>query len=383
MKRNIILMNIICTLMWAGVYAYVPTLQAYSLSLGATAMTLGIIGGLYGIMQVILRVPLGILCDKTGKSRQILTLMVAFMVASALIFVFVPNVTGVIVARTFAGVTAAAWVIVSSLYADYHEEKLQTKAQGVINALNSAGKMGACLLCGVVAQVFAVEATFVLSLILSVACLVLMFFLTDVKKQSNPLKIKDFLKIFKNRHIILFSVLSMITQMMCFGAATTFSQVAAQQNGASSFELGMITVVFFACSAAASFIVLTSFYKKLGNKKILLIAFALGALACLPQLYSGSLALIYLAQGFAGVCYGIASAVLSGMVLKAEDKTKRAAALGVFQSLFALGIFLGPVIAGALIESFSFDTAYIVFFVLMAAGGVLSCCAVNKKFDNI
>ena len=57
MRKNIILMNILVAFFWMSMYSYVPNLPEYAQTLGADAVVLGVIGGVYGIAQIALRIP--------------------------------------------------------------------------------------------------------------------------------------------------------------------------------------------------------------------------------------------------------------------------------------------------------------------------------------
>ena len=382
MKRNILLMNLLVMALWMGVYAYVPTLQAYGISLGATAMTLGVIGGMYGAAQIVLRVPLGVLADKTGKSKLLMVVGALCCMASNIVFLCGSSVETLILGRLLAGVTAAFWVIASAMYANYHTEDRQVYAQGRLSAFSSIGKVGAALLCGVIAQMLSLWATFIPALIGSGMMLVCALLIKDNTTKKSPLPVSAFLSVFKNRQVIFCSVFSIVAQMVCFGAASTFSQVAAQEAGATGFELGMLIVVFFGATTLASFFVGSRLYRKMGGFSALILAFCIGLVACIPMFYRSGLWLIYLMQILSGISYGVTTSCHAGFVILAVKKEFRTAATGVYQSLYAVGITLGPLLAGALIEYISFDAAYFVFAGMMAASAVLTPILLDKKFNR-
>ncbi|MEG0915187.1 MAG: MFS transporter, partial [Christensenellaceae bacterium] len=102
MKRNILVLNLAAAFIWMSMYSYVPTLPSYAMTLGANAVMIGVIGGAYGIMQIFLRIPLGILSDKTGKDKLILTIGFVILTISAFMFVFLKSPIWIVVARGVA-----------------------------------------------------------------------------------------------------------------------------------------------------------------------------------------------------------------------------------------------------------------------------------------
>ncbi|MEF9863963.1 MAG: MFS transporter, partial [Christensenellaceae bacterium] len=140
MKRNILVLNLAAAFIWMSMYSYVPTLPSYAMTLGANAVMIGVIGGAYGIMQIFLRIPLGILSDKTGKDKLILTIGFVILTISAFMFVFLKSPIWIVIARGVAGAAAAWWVIISASYAKYNSEENQIKAQGVLSASANIGK---------------------------------------------------------------------------------------------------------------------------------------------------------------------------------------------------------------------------------------------------
>ena len=60
---------LVTSLFWFSMYTYVPVLTSYIESLGASHKMAGAIIGSYGFVQMILRIPLGILSDRMHKKR--------------------------------------------------------------------------------------------------------------------------------------------------------------------------------------------------------------------------------------------------------------------------------------------------------------------------
>lgn len=381
-RCNARLLNLSALLMWFSMYAYVPILPAYAGSLGATAEVIGIIGGVYGILQIALRICLGYISDRLGKDRLLLTVGFSLMVVSALMFLLGRTVPWVIAARTTAGAAAAWWVIVSASYAKYQEEDQQVKGQALLSFSANAGKVLAALSCAVFAQMFGYVAAFVVSLMTGIVAVCLIFGLRDPWAETiekSPIHLRQ---LFSNKDLLVFCILALISQMLSFAVPSTFTSVAAERIGADNMQLGLLQVVYFAAVSLTSLICGTAIYRKVGGIRVLSLSFLLGAVSCIPAFYA-TLPSIYLMNILSGTCYGITLAALAGFVIRAVSPHERGSATGIFQSIYAVGIFLGPVVAGIMIENISFDSAYWLF-VLLCVGCAIACPVfIPKKYGTM
>ncbi len=385
MKRNVLLINCAAAFLWLGMYSYVPTLPSFATTLGATAVMLGVIGGAYGAMQILLRIPLGMLSDKTGKDKLLLIIGFVVLTLSVVLFLFADTVETVIFARGVAGAAAAWWVIISASYAKYNDESKQVKAQGILSASSSLGKVLAALLGGIAAQFFGLRAPFYVALLAAVIGLIIMLFLKKpaTLETHEPPTAKELLSLLKNKDLMIISILCVFAQLQCFAVPTYFTSVAAQNIGADPGQLGSLTLVYFLTVGLISLFVGGRLYQKIGGIKVVVAAFLLCAFSCVPFFYHMSLPVIYIMQMIAGIGYGILTSALAGFVIKAVLPHQRSTATGIFQSVYAIGIFVGPVIAGGVIEAASFDTAYWVIGGITLLAAFLSGIFIPRKYGEM
>lgn len=360
-------MDLAAGLMWFSMFAYVPILPAYAGSLGADAAVIGLIGGVYGVLQIALRFTLGLWSDRLGRDRLLLAAGFALMVLSALMFLAGETLAWVIAARTVAGAAAAFWVVLSAAYTKYQRSDTQVKGQGTLAFSANAGKVLAAVSCAFAAQYLGYRATFVTALATAAAGLVIVGCIRDVPSpRRRACTLKDQLRLFRSRDLWVFCVLALISQMVSFAVPTTFTPVVAENLGADSMQLGLMQVVYFAVTSLTSLVVATRLYRSVGGIWMLVLTFAAGAVSCVPDFYT-SLPSIYVMEVLSGICYGVTLAVLAGFVVQAVPPGQRGAATGVFQAVYAVGIFLGPVVAGAVFEGVSAAAAFWLFAALCAA----------------
>lgn len=381
MQRNRIVLAFAAALIWFAMYAYVPTLPAYAETLGADAAAIGLISGAYGILQIGLRIPLGVLSDRARKDKLLLIVGFGILSVSGVMFLTLHSVPGVIAARTTAGGAAAWWVIITASFANCYDNEHQIKAQGVLSAFANGGKVVASAACAFAAQWFGYLATFAVSLTGALVGFGLMFTLKKPEaKQIEPASLKEQFALFGNRDLLAFSVLSILSQAHCFALPTTFTAVAAQNLGASSMELGFLVVLYFVAVSGSSMFVGSKPYAKMGGVSVLAGSFLIGAVSCVPLFYR-TMTGIWIMQVLAGITYGITQAQLAGFVIRCVPDNQRGMATGIFQSLFAIGIFLGPILAGSVAEAVSLDAAYWTYVGVCVLAAVLTPVLVPKRYS--
>lgn len=118
---------------WFSGYIYVPVFSLYLEDLHFSYGAIGIILGSYGVTQILLRFPLGLLSDILFSLRkQLLIAGFGFSVLSSLLFLMFDSFFFVLAARLFAGITASMWVMATILYAHYFNNGNASKAMGIM-----------------------------------------------------------------------------------------------------------------------------------------------------------------------------------------------------------------------------------------------------------
>ena len=364
-------------------YSYVPNLPEYARSLGADAVVLGIIGGAYGVAQVILRIPIGVISDKTGKNKFLLMIGSCVLAISCGILILANDTNMIILGRLIAGAAAAWWVILSAAYADYHTDEKQVRAQGVLSASASGGKVIAAAVGGILAQYLGVHSIFIFAFIIAVVCIILTTQLKDLPKKVQPKSFRDLLPLLRNRDLIVFSIIGTVSQMLCFAAPTLFTAVAAEDLGASSLQLGMLNLVFFIATGVISLFVGSRLYKKIGGINAMAVAFICIALSLVPAFYHMNIAVIVLMQVVAGFSYGVTGSAVAGLVIRSVATDQRGAATGIFQSMYGFGIFIGPVLVGGITKWVSFDAAYWALAAIAVFTAAFCWLLIPKKYAKM
>lgn len=333
-------------------YTYVPTLSTYAEGLGAPYALIGLIVGSYGFTQMLLRIPLGILSDRLNKRRIFITLGLAlcFLSAFGMWISTVPSM--LLVFRAVSGAAAASWVIFTVLFSSYFESNEAPRAIGFISSVTSIGQMAAIFIGGVAAQLISPRAPFFLAFIGAAAAIALSFGLKEnTGQRKEPMKIASLLSVARNPGLLFLSVLAIFSQFMTFSTIYGFTPVAAGKLGASDFQLGLLTTLstmpgIFGAALSGSF-----FVKKLGETRTLVGGYIISAVTCFIIPFLTNMPQLYVSQIIGGFCLGTVFPLLMGMCIKNVQDSMRATAMGFFQAIYGIGMFVGPMVVGFLSDT--------------------------------
>lgn len=114
-----------------GMFMVLPVLTTYGMALnGASETLIGIAIGIYGLMQALFQIPLGLLSDRIGRKPLIIAGLLIFALGSAIAAV-TDSIWGVILGRALQGSGAIA-AAVMALLSDLTREQNRTKAMAFI-----------------------------------------------------------------------------------------------------------------------------------------------------------------------------------------------------------------------------------------------------------
>lgn len=350
---------------WFSVYTYPSFLTTYAVNeLKASGTIAGMIVGSYGLTQMALRIPLGILSDVMKKRKPFIMLGFGFSIlASAGMAVTALQAGGdavpeglaiaVLVLRGISGITAATWVHFSVLYsAGYREDQVPAAMSRIVVPQCGSQILAMLLgaqLAGRVGEIYA----FLLATAAGVAGLIIMARVREQRPTGSPLTFRGLIEVAKNRRLIAGTLLATLYQMVSWATALGFVQNWAREIiGLSTAQLGYLSVANLLPNMILSRFSGTWLLRRFGRKTVLAAGFVFLAAACFFYPRTHSLASLLAAQALLGSGIGLlAPLTMSGAIEEIPDD-KRGAAMGIFQAVYGLGMFIGPVLAGFVLERF-------------------------------
>jgi predicted MFS family arabinose efflux permease len=130
-RRTALTLACVISLRLFGLFLIMPVFSLYAKTMpGSTGFMIGLALGVYGIGQVLLQIPLGLLSDRIGRKPAI-TLGLLLFAAGGLIAAMSHTLTGIVIGRAVQGMGAVAGAGIA-LAADLTREENRSKVMGII-----------------------------------------------------------------------------------------------------------------------------------------------------------------------------------------------------------------------------------------------------------
>lgn len=359
MKKSRQLLSLTIVFFWASEYCHAPYFTPYLQTLGFTASVIGLLSGMYGFTQMLIRIPLGIITDVTGCYKKTILMGTIFTTVSSFGLIFATHFITIFICRVLAGVAASSWLAFTILYTAYFEEDEHIEAVTNVNAFNSLGKFLAFILGMITASFWGYRAPLVCSFItglLAVAC----------ASRLKPITLKR--ESFQASHVaatlshpvVLFtSFFAIIMQLYLQGTVFSFTSSVAKDLGASPLEIGINTLLFTLVQILSAGVIGKKILKKLSPAQAVTIGFIGMTLSCLLVGFADNMFYLYLAQIVGGSSNLMVNSILTALIIKYIPQENQSTAMGLFQALYGIGMTAGPVMTGSLAGNYNYTVAYV------------------------
>lgn len=349
---------IIMILYWFSLYTYIPFQVPYLYALNVTPSIVGIILGLYGASQMILRFPFGIISDYFGKYKIFIVLGSLLSAVSCIIKIVYPSANGFLVGNILTGVAASTWLMYMVLYYSYFDRSKEHMAASKCLVANVIGMFLGFLFATIFYQKFGMNLMLIAAAFAAFAATILALFLKEEKREKKN-NIKDLILVIKNRRLLFFSVLSIIEQGIHMVASVSFTLNRIKELGGASYLVGIASLLNMFFAIVSAYIASTSFASKRGSKFYVPFSFVLLGLYCVAVILTKNIFVIVASQILSGLSIGMLASYLTSEALIEIDRDKKSSAMGFYQTAYSIGIFIYPIITGKIVEMYSIEMAYI------------------------
>ncbi|OMD78707.1 MFS transporter [Paenibacillus odorifer] len=333
---------------WFSSYIYVPVLSPYVEHLGASYFMVGMVLGIYGLMQILFRIPIGIGSDYLNRRRPFIYLGLIASGVSCFLFMWGAQPGWALAARAVSGIAASAWVVYSVMFAGYFPKEEAGKAMGMLQFTTVIAQLTSMMISGYMVEHWGWNAPFLIGGIVAIAALILALRLPEQKqeKRKNAIQIKELAGVVKEPLLVKVSLLSVLAHCVLFITMFGYTPNQALNIGASKESLGWLTLAFMIPHAIATLYGSRLFGGLLGDRGKLMLGFAGSALFTLLIPSMPTLAALCLTQVGNGFMQGLIFPLLLSKSVSEIDPFKRATAMGFYQAVYAIGMSAGPFVAG-------------------------------------
>ncbi|GGG11703.1 MFS transporter [Paenibacillus abyssi] len=351
---------IVTILYWSALFVYVPILTPYLEFRGLSLQLIGLVLGSYGLTQLIVRFPLGIASDKLHRRKPFIMLGLLTAVISCLFYIIPGSWLWPLTGRILSGVSASTWVAFTVLYASYFSASSATRAMGTISFMTVSGQLIGMTLSGWLAEAFSWNAAFLAGICIGLTGLALTFLIKEPSEgiQRTPMSLSALVEVVRSPILIRVSILSIFAHSILFITMFGFTPLQATSLGASKLELSYVVIAFMIPHALTSLFSGKWFAPRLGEWRLARIGFLLGGIFTASIAFSPTLGWLMLTQALNGFALGLIFPLLLGMAIKDFEPSKRATAMGFYQAIYSVGMFMGPFLAGWLNEVWGLQSGF-------------------------
>lgn len=357
---------------WFAQYVYIPFQTPYLTSIGTEAGMVGMVIGAYGISQMLLRMPVGILADCRNRHKQfIITGGIASGLASVFRVVFQDG-TGFFIANLFSGLASAMWISFMVLYMSFFPSG-QQKATSRLILANNLGMLAGFVTSTLFYERLGMQMICAFGICAGLCCALLAGRLPEGEETMPDVRVKDLVSVVFSRRLILFSLLALVQQGVQMSTTMSFTTQIIKDLGASTVTLGMSSIIYMLSAVWWAKFASTDLCARLSPRTWIGLVFCTTAAYCLLVPASSSILLICLLQILPGMATGILFSFLTSEAMKGVPGEKRSTAMGFFQAVYALGMTVFPIICGRIAGAASMRTAYLFLAAACLTAAAAAC----------
>ncbi len=340
-------------LFFGALYTYVPALPGYIAPRTTSLAQVGLVLSMYGLWMALLRVPLGVITDATGRNKPYLVSGVLMAGAGAIVMMLGRSVGPLAVGRALTGASAAAWVPLMVAFAGLFPPEQTIFATSLASFASSFGQMIGTGSTGFLETLGGRDLPFYAAALLAVASTVIILFVRIPRKDAahrGMVSARSILSIFSRRDVLVPSFTNALCQFGVWAITFGFMPLLARQVGAGSVAVSLLMTLNIAANMVAN--LFATVIAGRGGKRILLYgSFAGFAAGAVLAALSGSVALLFVSTVIMGLANGLFFPILLGLSIEGVDAFHRSTAMGIHQAVYAVGMFSGPWIGGILADA--------------------------------
>lgn len=372
---------LICTV---GIFCFIsynmvrmPALALFAESLGASPERIGLIVSVSTLTGVLLKLPSGALSDIYGR-RILLRIGVVAFGLPPFLYPFITDLDALTALRFLHGLATAIFAPSAlATVAELYRER-RGAALGTYTACTQSGSLLGPFLGGYLIHAAGFSTAFVVAGVFGCVGMVLFYSLhLDVavpqrKEQGTAVVLsemwKGFAAVAQNRKVLITSMTD-AAKMIANGALMAFLPLYGVAAGLNPGEVGLL----FTVQAVTSFFskpIMGRISDRVGRQPLIILGLVIcaGTFVCIPHV-SMFPVLLMLSAGF-GFGEAVVSSSSSALVADSSEFKRLGAGMGMQGTIMDIGHASGPLLAGVLIGSLSYSSAFatIAGLQLVAAG---------------
>ncbi|MER2106770.1 MAG: MFS transporter [Solibacillus sp.] len=373
MQKVKLIFLVVAFFLWLPHFLYLYVLTPYVAQLGGSYYFIGVILGSYGIMQLLFRIPIGVFSDLLNNRKLFIVLGMATSLISCVLYVTFDSMLAIFMARLLAGVAASSWVAFTVLYQSYFLQEDVHSAMGSLTFVLVNAQFIGMLCSGIIVEHYGWQMPFLLSVLFSVVGFIFSLFIVEEKqeRQQGVIQFERISVVLKEPFLQKMAILSILAHAIIFSTMFGFTSQYALSFGFTKFELSLLVIAFMLPHALVSLVIGRYIIPKWGSYTSLLFAFFVTFISVLVMpIVTTKLAFLGI-QIVSGLALGLIFPILLALATKNIVSENRATAMGMYQAVYALGIFIGPFTSGLINANWGITYTFYLSAIIALVGMLL------------
>ncbi|MBS1517871.1 MAG: MFS transporter [Bacteroidetes bacterium] len=379
----IIFLTIFIDLLGFGII--LPLLPTFSINiLHISELTIGLIVGIFSLMQFLFNPVWGSLSDKFGRKPVLIISLTGSLVSNLLLaFVFSGQILSpllFIFARAFAGVFAGNISAAQAAISDITPPEERSKGMGLISAAFSLGFVFGPSVGGILSENFGYAFPVLISAALSSVALVMSIFVfketlpeeiriknRKEKKFRNPLNVKLIIENLANKKYGKYIIIFFIAVFSFSNIFGTYQLFAERPDGLAldQAQIGYLFSFMGIIGALVQIFLIRFVQKRFGEENTLVLGnfltiFGLGLIG-----FSTSIGVLLAVTAVLSVGNGFNNTASVSLLSQNVSPENQGSVLGINQSLSAFARFLGPLWGGFVYQYLGYQYPFITGGIIM------------------
>jgi len=369
-----------------GVGLVVPFLPVYAHELGATGLYIGFMFGSFSLSRTIFLPYFGKISDRKGRKPFIVAGLLAYSLIS-IAYIFSKSVNMFILIRFFQGIASAMILPVALAYVgDITPERKEGFVMGLFNVSLFGGLSVGPVIGGMLKDTFGIQISFLsMGLFSFTGFLLCLILLPPTKDEAPHSRVKTPLNyriLMKDKNIEGLFIFR-LAYTTCIGIVWAFLPLFADSDfNLSSSIIGILLMV--GVLTAGLLQPPMGLLADRFNKRILL---AIGGLITGGAIFSFVIVHSFWGLFWANILFGIGGgiaipSVMAMTVILGHRTHSMGSIMGFLTMGHSLGMLLGPILAGIMMDAFQLGIGFIIGTVVIFLGVIISLI-LTANFQNL
>jgi MFS family permease len=342
-----------------GLFLILPVFSVYAKTLpgGDNLALVGFALGAYGLTQAFFQIPYGIASDIFGRKQVIVVGLLIFALGS-FVAAWAPDMTWIIVGRVLQGMGAIS-AAVTALAADLTREEHRTKVMAMIGSsiglVFALSLVGAPILYGWIGM----AGLFIMTGVLALAAIVLLLKAVPPAPPPHGHEKLPLRRVVFDPDLIRLNVGIFVLHMVQMAMFVVLPHALVNHGGLEAASHWKVYLPAVLVSFAIMVPAIIAAERKDKMRPIFLAA--IGLLVVVQSgllVYSASLWALALWLMLFFVAFNVLEATLPSLVSRTAPPSAKGAALGVYNTTQALGLFVGGAAGGYIAQNFGDNAVF-------------------------